>query len=424
MNGKREVLKMNSIYKYILISLCALTFSSCLQMEEQTPEEQAQEELVNLSFIASTEGEASTKTTLDGKLGEGTHQVLWNPEDMIFIIPADGTGPYEFTNTMTENSQTAIFEGQSRISDTYYAFYPHESFSELLSGKLVFWLSNELKYKEGSFPVGSFPMAAITTAGNEISFNNLCGLLALKMTGTETIKKITLTSGNKQPVAGYFEVDVAGSDWEITPLEFPTSSLSIDCGPEGVTLKESEPTVFYFILPPATYENLVFQFITEDGGVMLKRTEKPLTIKRSVLTPTGTLSYVESIPIDLSERGTANCYIVPPIFSSYTFDCTKKGNSSESVGDAASAEVVWETKNSDEVITEGEIISSVELIDGKVKFYLPAEPVPGNALIAVKDASGNILWSWHIWVTDYDPENDFDTYISGAKMMEIGRAHV
>ena len=24
-------------------------------------------------------------------------------------------------------------------------------------------------------------------------------------------------------------------------------------------------------------------------------------------------------------------------------------------------------------------------------------------MIAVKDASGKILWSWHIWATDFDP---------------------
>ena len=27
----------------------------------------------------------------------------------------------------------------------------------------------------------------------------------------------------------------------------------------------------------------------------------------------------------------------------------------------------------------------------------------GNALVAVKNAAGHILWSWHLWVTDYDP---------------------
>lgn len=29
--------------------------------------------------------------------------------------------------------------------------------------------------------------------------------------------------------------------------------------------------------------------------------------------------------------------------------------------------------------------------------------VQGNAMVAVRDASGNVLWSWHIWVTEYDP---------------------
>lgn len=30
----------------------------------------------------------------------------------------------------------------------------------------------------------------------------------------------------------------------------------------------------------------------------------------------------------------------------------------------------------------------------------------GNAVVAVRDASQNILWSWHIWVTDFKPEED------------------
>lgn len=30
----------------------------------------------------------------------------------------------------------------------------------------------------------------------------------------------------------------------------------------------------------------------------------------------------------------------------------------------------------------------------------------GNAVVAVRDASQNILWSWHIWVTDFKPEDD------------------
>ena len=28
----------------------------------------------------------------------------------------------------------------------------------------------------------------------------------------------------------------------------------------------------------------------------------------------------------------------------------------------------------------------------------------GNAVIAATDADGNTLWSWHLWITDYDPD--------------------
>ena len=49
----------------------------------------------------------------------------------------------------------------------------------------------------------------------------------------------------------------------------------------------------------------------------------------------------------------------------------------------------------------------------------------GNALIAAKDASGNILWSWHIWVTSVMPTDH--QYKNGAGTMmvcDLGAAYV
>ena len=49
----------------------------------------------------------------------------------------------------------------------------------------------------------------------------------------------------------------------------------------------------------------------------------------------------------------------------------------------------------------------------------------GNALVAVKNAAGVILWSWHLWVTDYDPyvqmDPAADTYIYAVPNGEIHR---
>lgn len=34
----------------------------------------------------------------------------------------------------------------------------------------------------------------------------------------------------------------------------------------------------------------------------------------------------------------------------------------------------------------------------------------GNAVVSLRNSEGKIVWSWHIWVTDYDPNNGGSTY--------------
>lgn len=114
--------------------------------------------------------------------------------------------------------------------------------------------------------------------------------------------------------------------------------------------------------------------------------------------------------VSLSASGTANCYIVTsPGY--YTFS-PYKGNSSETVGDIASAEVLWESFGTDAAPEVGDLISNVRLDGDMIAFT--ASDSEGNAVIAAKDASGNILWSWHIWMTDR-PEDQ--VYNNGAGTM-------
>lgn len=102
--------------------------------------------------------------------------------------------------------------------------------------------------------------------------------------------------------------------------------------------------------------------------------------------------------IDLSELGTANCYIVPAR-GSYQFT-PAKGNSGESVGEIASAEVLWETYGTHVVPKVGDLVKNVKYENGVITFKTPSSYKEGNAVISAKDADGTILWSWHIWLTD------------------------
>lgn len=117
----------------------------------------------------------------------------------------------------------------------------------------------------------------------------------------------------------------------------------------------------------------------------------------SSATAYSAIALMEMSSIDLSSGETANCYIVSAS-DQYKFKATVKGNSTTSVGNPAKAEVLWESFGTSAKPNVGDLVEKVSLKDGYVRFKATANK--GNAVIAVKDAGGTILWSWHIWLTD------------------------
>ena len=117
---------------------------------------------------------------------------------------------------------------------------------------------------------------------------------------------------------------------------------------------------------------------------------------------------------DLSSSASANCYIVSNS-GLYKFK-TVKGNSSTSVGNVASAAILWETFGTSTAPDYLELIDGVCYKDGYIAFKTADTFKEGNAVIAAKDADGNILWSWHIWLTDQPEEQVY--YNNAGTMMD------
>ena len=105
---------------------------------------------------------------------------------------------------------------------------------------------------------------------------------------------------------------------------------------------------------------------------------------------------VPSDAVNLNAAGeTANSYIVAPGKTS-VFSAQFRGNSkTETVGAAVSAELLWQDTAS--------LIKDVYYVPETGQVVVSAGKASGNALVAVRDAKDNILWSWHLWVSDYDP---------------------
>ena len=118
--------------------------------------------------------------------------------------------------------------------------------------------------------------------------------------------------------------------------------------------------------------------------------------------------------VDLSSSETANCYIVSES-GAYKFK-TVKGNSTTSVGTVSSAVVLWESFGTSTPPNVGDLIKSVSYMDSYIFFQTADTFKEGNAVIAVKDADDNILWSWHIWLTDQPQGQDY--YNNAGVMMD------
>lgn len=117
----------------------------------------------------------------------------------------------------------------------------------------------------------------------------------------------------------------------------------------------------------------------------------------------------EDVPVVPSGE-TANCYMISAP-GTYSFDASVMGNgdagiiadagfhtvSAQIVG-GTSAELLWQDVAG--------FISSVSYDPSSKVISYVAESNVGNACIAVKNAEGTILWSWHIWGTGEDPVGD------------------
>ena len=132
----------------------------------------------------------------------------------------------------------------------------------------------------------------------------------------------------------------------------------------------------------------------------------PINLNIKELTDEGQATINEPVT-DLSSSGTANCYIVTTQ-AKYKFKATK-GNSNESPGDINKVDWLWMSK--------ADLIHSISYDDGAIIFKATGEK--GNVLLAAFDASGNILWSWHIWITD-DPRTNTH-YVASNRYVLLDR---
>ncbi len=393
--------------------------ASCIIEEDSIDSVDGQ--LVHKVFDATFEdSDMTTKTVLDETVGEnGFRGLLWDSGDEIGVARSEGDYR-KFTNVIGEPSANGVFDGKIEQTSLYYAIYPFTE-SQRHSNSVSVTVPTIQTYRVNSFARNMAPMVGKGNDGEPLHFMNLCGVLAVQLTGSEKVKSIVFETKNGEKVSGVCSVDPDYVDYPVLDTSTATEIyVTLDCG-EGVQLG-GEAVPFHIVLPPGVYEGFTLYITTADGKFMKKETSKTLTIKRSIVTKAASFDFEENMMevTNLSERGHSNCYVVPEA-GIYSFDANIIGNGEfglvEGAGfhtsdpsiSPASVELLWEDRSA---LIKG---CGYYPATGKVMFMTSGKE--GNALIAVKDAEGTILWSWHIWMTDQPADQNYENDVLGSFVM-------
>lgn len=381
-----------------------------------------------------------TRSMVGEVLDNGAIAMDWSVGDQIGVFGTVTTSNACFTSTNTYPIRETGFKGTCAMGEKpEYAYYPYnanasdktaipvsipsvQNYSGVASvAQYDFKAANSFAdLGDGKYQFNMKQLASLLRL--EINLNDIAALLAEKAveTASESLKSITLSSDVR--MTGDFTCDLtklAGNN---------ALNFSGDAGQTmGLTINFidkpalSGTLVAYAVVAPGAQKGktLTCTMIVNDflsvklSAQMLCDFEGgkyyTLPLNASVFVNNGA-AVEDKTPADAEPVAgqPSNCYMVNAA-KTYSFDATVIGNGeagiiadagfhTTSAGiDPKSAKLRWED-------TEG-FISGVSLVKGKVHFT--AEKNVGNAMIAVFDGAGTVLWSWHIWgVGDTMPEDE------------------
>lgn len=220
-----------------------------------------------------------------------------------------------------------------------------------------------------------------------------------------------------QPVALDITVDGSGSIYGDGVLESVTMTSDIAFTEDGRSALSGEfqsgasmdavRTVRLNILPADfTSSGFSLDFVLESGqefSVDISPEEEYMpggtyNVKVEDIDALISAGTAEPVFYDLvaNEGGRANCYVITH-GGYYKYAADYPSNDKTYPIDAASAAWLWSTG-------ESPLVKEVSYSQTTKNIYFNVRPgTSGNSVIAARDASGDIVWSWHIWMVEEDP---------------------
>ena len=271
-------------------------------------------------------------------------------------------------------------------SSTLYASYPASVVDNL---KHCFFYSK--------FSTTSQQIMAACNNGDTFQFQNIVGILTMTVDGD--LGGYTVSTPKKDAL-GYEFLQVKITDSEQLYKQYVGNPLLQVDG----TVKGNEILMF---LPDGTTfpSGFVIKFKEGDDYTKIFRYTEPVEITRGEVVDLGDITagiqhYDNPFSADVKDLdtvGNANCYVINEP-GSYKFKAVYGNEPTNYLQDVADAVILWETWNDASEVTPNSVLASASFAEDFIILRTPETPHPGNALVAARDESGKILWSWHIWI--------------------------
>lgn len=345
----------------------------------------------NTSNTTVFTAEILTKTVLV----ESNNKVNWSDGDAITIFSSSDPETNAKFESHSISAERTDFKGKIKDGDTYYAIYPYSSAYTLSGNTLTGTFQSTQTATKASFANNCNPAFAKST-DKSLAFSNMCGLLRVNIPVLSSpVTKITLTGNNNEVLSGNFTINVDAE----TPALVMAADGSKEIHLEGEFKAGNN---YYFVVPPVSFTKgyeLTFHVAGKTSGHTVT---EPTEIIAGKINDTENLQ-IENPDNDLSESESANCYIVSGP-GTYAFK-TVKGNSAVLIEGGTVAEVLWESFGTDTAPAVGDLIQTADYYNNYIIFKTADQFKEGNAVIALKNKFDEVLWSWHIWLTDQPAEH-------------------
>jgi hypothetical protein len=405
-------MKISNILLFLgVISL----FSSCINELNDVTEEGVPVPLDIVDASLTTSGTRAATT-------------LATSGDAIGLFLAVGT-PYSAINnakyiytTAWAAASTAIYLTKSTAS--LCAYYPYVS-GATVSRSLapaVYSTASDLCYKNGlsasstasslSFEMGhAYSRLTMTISKGTYGGTGAISSITFANTGLITSSTLNISTGS------YTTVTTGGTYTDAAPAIASLSTaatkqyLMVPCTLSGSTTLTLmvDGANFVGTIPNATLAALL---AGKNHTISLSLTNKSFVVNTVSTTDwvTGTIYSILTADY-ISRSSAANCYMLSPLTSiSIPVDQKGNGESISAVMDglstthtAYSVGVLWQSTSN--LVT----CKDFNFTTQRVTVYAPLSGISGNALIAAYAAdSTTILWSWHIWVTSYNPKSSLN----------------